>query len=185
MITIKQGNILEFDGDYIVNPANSELLHGGGLARVIHEAATAIPNIKLPEHTLFHAKTKVDLWELEQANSPIVPVGGAYLTSAGLLPYKGIIHAVGPVWSGGGLHEVDLLFEAHQSALAIAIREGGDDVRVAFPAISCGIFGFPVEKAATIALKAIGDTTADVTFYLFGDREFEAFSSVEGVLIHD
>lgn len=181
MITIKQGSILDFDGDYIVNPANSFLNHGGGLARIIAEAAMDIPDKKVPEHTYFNAYREAMGWLMEQENHPDIPVGGACLTSAGRLPYKGIIHAVGPIWDGGGLHEADLLFEAHQSALAIATEEGGENVSIAFPAISCGIFGYPVEQAASVALAAVEDTTADVTFYLFGDREFEAFSSIDGI----
>jgi O-acetyl-ADP-ribose deacetylase (regulator of RNase III) len=177
MITIKQGSILDFDGDYIVNPANSFLNHGGGLARIIAEAAMDIPDKKVPEHTYFNAYREAMDWLMEQENHPDIPVGGACLTSAGRLPYRGIIHAVGPIWGGGGLHEADLLFEAHQSALAIAINEGGENVRVAFPAISCGIFGFPVERAAPIALRATHGTDADITFYLYSDEDYEAYNN--------
>jgi len=184
-ITIKQGNILEFDGDYIVNAANSHLHHGGGVARAIANAATSIPNVKLPEHRRFHVEQVVSKWKREQEDHPEVPVGGACLTSAGLLPFKGIIHAVGPIWSGGDDSEEDLLWQAHRAALDIAIAESGEGVAIAFPAISCGIFGFPVERAASVALGAVEGADADVTFYLYGDKEFEAFSWVDGVLINE
>lgn len=171
-VTLKQGSILDFEGDFIVNPANSFLRHEGGLAYVIANAAAPLTQ----EYPWKDAQSSLD-WMDEQNDHPNIPTGGAGITSAGALPYKAIVHAVGPIWGGGDLHESELLYQAHMNAVrkARSFDHTMDSVSIAFPAISCGIFGYPVELAAPIAIRAAHDSNADVTFYLFEDEHMEAY----------
>lgn len=175
MIEILQGDILSatYRGyDLLVNPANNHLAHGGGLARVIQNAAEGHP--------------QTGRWIQEQQLAPLVPTGGAIATSAGVLPYLAIIHAVGPVWGGGEFAETKLLVSAHQEALKVAMLFGqafNRPMSIAFPAISCGIFGFPVDRASHVAVQVAKDYIEQkyidkIGFYLYGDTEYEAYTAV-------
>jgi putative ATPase len=173
-IEIYKGSILDCDVDAIVNPANSFLRHGGGLARIIADAASKNPSDPFRPNDF-------EKDNLRAANTPI-PTGDATVTSAGALPFKGIIHAVGPIWGGGAFYERALLKAAHQNACARAYERKWRSI--AIPAISCGIFGFPVEQAAPIAVNAVGDFwTLDqpngvgmrVTFALFEQEHVDAY----------
>lgn len=182
---IVQGDILTFDGDAIVNPANGHLRHGGGLARIIECAAARDFDIGGPypggveklQRDLARHEGAVEKWHADHRAAPLIPTGGAYVTSAGALPLKGVIHAVGPIWGGGRYCEAALLSTAHRMALWNAWNEGW--TRVALPAISCGIFGYPVERAAPIALAAAEfyekRRGLEVSFYLFEDAHVEAY----------
>lgn len=161
MTTLHRGSILESKADYIVNPANSFLRHGAGLAKVIADAAA-------PKDS---AERKA--WWREQRIAPLIATGNACMTTAGALPYRGIIHAVGPVWNGGSFYERSLLISAYHRALDLAERAGGKSV--AFPAISAGLFGFPISSAAIHALYATRQTPLAVEFWLFSDQDFAAF----------
>lgn len=181
MIPVKiiQGSILDAQTDTIVNPANSFLHHTGGLARVIADAA-APSYYNIPyEHSRFDAYLRGQKFLNQQQDHPNIPTGGAGWTSAGILPYKGIVHAVGPIWGGGEFYEHELLYEAHTSALNLAEEKGCKSV--AFPAISCGIFGFPVEQAALTAFDAFDDFTPkqggleSVEVRLFEDAHVDAY----------
>lgn len=160
MIKIVGGDLLAQDVDMIVNAANTHLMHGAGVAGVIARAAGAAI------HTESMAKRPV-------------PTGGAVVTTAGKLPFMGVVHAVGPIWGGGELEEDKLLRYAHKSAIIQAARAGAHSV--AFPAISCGIFGFPVDRAAPIAVKAVLDAV-DVVNAAAG--EIEGITEVRFVLAH-
>lgn len=166
-VTIYEGSILDVQADAIVNPANSFLNHGGGLARILAaEAAPWLSDAPYFDSVERDRAVASAAWRKEQAAHPLIPTGGAGLTSAGALPYKGMIHAVGPVW-GGGDYEEDLLLElAHISVLEVCATQGFKSV--VLPAISCGIFGYPPELAAKIALTVAdgaGDYNVDnVTF---------------------
>jgi O-acetyl-ADP-ribose deacetylase (regulator of RNase III) len=183
MTNIIQGSILDFKGDVIVNPANSFLRHGGGLAKVIADAATDLTfppelvnaPVEVLNTTARERRDAVARWHLNHAKHPLIATGDAGWTSAGRLPYKGVIHAVGPIWAGGDLYELDLLVWAHRNAFAQAIAH--DCRSIAFPAISCGIFGFPVESAAAIARAACVATgfRGEISFYLFEDEHFNAY----------
>lgn len=175
-IEIYEGSILDCDVDAIVNPANGFLNHGAGLARIIAQAA---------QHVGWSAQTgradpvrsrKAARFRMEQ-HRPTVPTGGVAVTSAGVLPYKGIIHAVGPVWNGGDLFEKQLLAAAHDNAIAAARERGWTSI--AFPAISCGLFRFPVKKAAPIAVACAVDWTnnfdIDIVFALMQSDHIEAY----------
>lgn len=182
---IYQGSILDVEADTIVNPANSHLRHGGGLAAIIAKAAAPLAHFKSMDEVYYFGGPDTDPadwqgdqdWTNEQINHPLIATGNAGWTSAGRLPYKGIVHAVGPIWNGGNFCEAALLRSAHQHAFAQAILSGCQSIAV--PAISCGIFGYPVHLAAPIAVDAaVGAERIglDVTFALFEDEHVAQFS---------
>lgn len=172
-ITIVQGDLLKQPVDAIVNPANLFLRHGAGLARKIADAATYLPNVTVDDEWLAQSR-KVRQWEDEQ-RVPTIPTGGVHVTSAGVLPFKGVIHAVGPVWGGGKFLEEDLLEIVHENICDATQDRGWKSI--AIPAISCGLFRFPVEKAAPIAVAvATWDWDLDITFALFEDEHFYAYA---------
>lgn len=181
-MNIIQGDILSFDGDAIVNPANSFLRHGAGLAKIIADAAAPWPKTRATALSQLNAQCVRDrAWRDEQRDHPLIPTGGVGVTSAGALPYEGIIHAVGPIWDGGNLCEHTLLNSAHRRAIQAARERGWR--RIAFPAISCGIFGFPVQAAAAIAVRTakLAELRGDIqiSFYLFEDAHVEAYRAAE------
>lgn len=166
-IEVVKADITTLAVDAIVNAANESLLGGGGVDGAIHRAAGT---------ELFD--------ECYQIGG--CPTGQARLTKGYKLPAKFVIHTVGPVWQGGERDEPELLKSCYQSVFKIA-RENG--IRsLAFPAISCGVYRFPVERAVKIAL---GETVAElinsdaiqkVTFACFGDEAFQAYQkAVDGI----
>ncbi|MDS9467794.1 O-acetyl-ADP-ribose deacetylase [Paracoccus sp. MBLB3053] len=133
-ITVWQGDITTLAVDAIVNAANRSLLGGGGVDGAIHRAAG--PGL------------------LEECRGiGGCPTGEARITAGHLLPARHVIHAVGPVWQGGDQGEDELLASAYRSSLRLALRHGLSTI--AFPAISTGIYGFPPERAAGIAVNSI------------------------------
>jgi O-acetyl-ADP-ribose deacetylase (regulator of RNase III) len=182
-IQIIQGDILKQDVDYIVNAANGHLRHGGGVARAIAEAADPWHGVSEAMVDLFEdddaANAKLTTWREDHNRAPLIATGDAYVTSAGVLPFKGVVHAVGPIWGGGTFKEEDLLFMAHDRAYTKAlIHNDSLNFSIAFPAISCGIFGFPVKNAAAIALVAASLSfwrDVDTRFVLFSDEHYAAY----------
>ena len=164
-ISVTEGDITAQRVDAIVNAANSSLLGGGGVDGAIHRAGG--PEI-LEECRLLGG----------------CGTGEAKATTAGRLRARYVIHTVGPVWRGGGRQEDELLAACHRSALAVAAELGCRTV--AFPAISTGIFGFPVDRAAGIAIATVAEeldrrpSIERVTFVLFGRETYDVFAGALG-----
>lgn len=133
-LTLVKGDITREKADAIVNAANTGLRGGGGVDGAIHRAGG--PSIMEECKKIGHC-----------------PTGKAVITAAGRLPARYVIHAVGPVWSGGKHGEDDLLASCYKESLRIVAEKGLKSV--AFPSISTGAYGFPIERAAQIALKTI------------------------------
>lgn len=161
-IELAQGDITAFAGDAIVNAANASLLGGGGVDGAIHRAAG--PGL---------------LDECRRLGG--CPCGEARLTGGHGLKARHVIHTVGPVYRDGFRGEADLLASCHRRSLEIAADHGLE--RIAFPAISCGAYGYPVAEAAIVALRTCAGFLAGsevprrVTFVLFDARTLGVFQS--------
>ena len=160
------GDITRIPADAIVNAANSQLCGGGGVDGAIHRAGG--PSL---------------MRELDQirARSGGCPTGAAVATTAGNLPARFVFHAVGPVYRGGRHNEAELLASCHRTCLQMA--EERDLGVVTFPAISTGVYGYPVAQAAPIALAAdrthlqrIDTRLQEIVFVLFDQPTFDAFA---------
>ena len=137
-LTLLLGDITQQDVDAIVNAANSSLMGGGGVDGAIHRAGG--PAI------LEDCKAIV-------AKHGRLPTGEAVITTGGRLKAKHVIHTVGPVWQGGDNREDELLANAYHNSLRAAVENNVKTV--AFPSISTGIYGFPIERAAKIAVETV------------------------------
>src|SRR5919202_209659 len=161
VIEAVRGDITEQPVDAIVNAANETLLGGGGVDGAIHRAGG--PEILEECRRLGGCAT-----------------GDAKATTAGRLPARYVIHGVGPVWRGGGDGEPELLATAHRRSIEVAADLGARTV--AFPAISCGVYGYPAARAAEVAVDAVAEAleahpeVERVRFVLFGDDVYAAFA---------
>lgn len=163
MIKSIQGDITKLEVEAIVNAANSSLLGGGGVDGAIHRAAG--PDLVHECRLLGGCKT-----------------GQAKLTKGYQLPAMFIIHTVGPVWNGGGKNEAALLASCYRNSLEIALSKG---IRsIAFPSISTGIFGYPIDQAARIAIETCRDFPAmdggglEVIFCCFSRADLEVYETL-------
>ena len=162
-IEVVQGDITRLEVDAIVNAANTSLLGGGGVDGAIHRAAG--PDLLKECRTLGGC-----------------PTGEARITGGYRLPARWVIHTVGPIWRGGDSGEDGLLASCYRNSLTLAVER---DIRtIAFPAISTGVYGFPMERATRIAVKEtvrfLEDRTAieKVTFVCFSSRDREVYLAV-------
>jgi O-acetyl-ADP-ribose deacetylase (regulator of RNase III) len=163
-ITLLTGDITRESVDAIVNAANSSLMGGGGVDGAIHRAGG--PAI------LEECKA------IRRQRGPLPP-GQAAATTGGNLPARYVIHTVGPIWQGGAHHEPETLASAYRESLKLA-----DELKlasVAFPSISTGAYGYPVDEAAEVALRAVAEAlknarhVREARFVLFDQRTFEHY----------
>lgn len=158
-----QANIVTLSVDAIVNAANTSLLGGGGVDGAIHRAAG--PKLLEETRTLGGCK-----------------VGEAKISKGYNLPARFVIHTVGPVWQGGKKGEPELLASCYRNSLAIAMEHKLKSV--AFPGISTGVYGYPVDKAAKIAVETVaeeiknGSTLEEVLFCCFSASDLEIYESL-------
>jgi O-acetyl-ADP-ribose deacetylase (regulator of RNase III) len=161
-----KGDLTDVEADAIVNAANSTLLGGGGVDGAIHRKGG--PQI-LEECKRLRATEWPDG----------LPTGCATITSGGNLKAKYVIHTVGPIWRGGFHNEAKFLKQAYRSSLKLAVTNRIKTV--AFPSISTGAYGYPVEEASGIAISAVKeflqkeDKLEKVSFVLFSERDFETY----------
>lgn len=160
MLNARVVDITSLTTDAIVNAANESLAPGGGVCGAIHRAAGP---------------------ELAKACAQLggCPTGDARITPGFRLPARFVIHAVGPVWRGGGAGEPELLAAAYRSAMNLASKHGLR--RIAFPAISTGIYGYPLEPATAIAVSTVraaveaGSSVEEVVFACFSPEVLRAY----------
>jgi putative ATPase len=171
-LEIVQGDITALQVDAIVNAANKYLAHGGGVAAVISRRGG--PIIQRESDAIIKKR------------GPLA-TGEAVITGGGKLPAEFVIHTVGPVWSEHSPAEADdLLRKAARNSLALA--EGSGLKSIAFPAISTGIYGFPIERAAPLLLREAADylrgetNLGRVVFCLYDDASYQVFDSAFAAL---
>jgi len=163
-VELAQGDITREMVDAIVNAANSGLLGGGGVDGAIHNAGG--PAI-------------LEECRAIRESQGTLPAGEAVITSGGRLAARHVIHTVGPVWRGGSHAEAEILARCYRSSLELAAARGLSSV--AFPAISTGVYGYPAEEAAAVALRTISDVLRAgspimlVRCVLFSERHLEIY----------
>lgn len=167
MIELTKGDITKIKTDAIVNAANSSLLGGGGVDGAIHSAG---------------GKAILDECIAIRNKQGGCKTGEAVITTGGKLPARYVIHTVGPVWNGGGKNEEALLASAYRNSLRVAVE---NQVKtIAFPNISTGVYGFPKQRAAEIAVQTVQEflkQTADieqVIFVCYDDENFGIYKKL-------
>ena len=165
-LSITQGDITTMTTDAIVNAANSSLMGGGGVDGAIHRVGG--PAI------LEECKKIV-------SRQGRLPTGQAVITTGGKMKTGHVIHTVGPIWRGGDHGESDLLASAYFESLNLAAENNLSSI--AFPSISTGVYGYPVEEGSRIAIKTVADflrestSIKEVVFVLFNTEAYDAYAS--------
>ena len=165
-VRLIKADITDIDADAMVNAANSSLMGGGGVDGAIHRKGG-------PE--ILEECKKIRAAEWPQG----LPRGKAVITSAGSLKARYVIHAVGPIWHGGKHGESAILAKAYQNSLALAVAK--KLTSIAFPSISTGAYGYPIELASRVALKTIRNfleresSVTRVDIVLFSERDFKLY----------
>ena len=173
-LELVKGDITKMTTDAIVNAANPSLMGGGGVDGAIHRAAGPA----LLEECMRIAGERQSL-----SDGPC-PAGDAVITGAGKLPCKRVIHTAGPVWHGGNAGEPELLASCYRTCLLLAQTAGLKSI--AFPNISTGVYGYPKDKAAKIAIETVRKTLAlapgiqRVVFVCFDDENYRLYSKLLG-----
>jgi O-acetyl-ADP-ribose deacetylase (regulator of RNase III) len=167
VVRLVQGNIVQQKVDAIVNAANSSLLGGGGVDGAIHRAGGPM--------------ILEDCQKIRAAQGGC-KAGDAVITRAGKLDARHVIHTVGPVWQGGKVGEPETLANAYRRCLEVA--KDAEVRTIAFPAISTGIYGYPLKEAAIVALETVSKYCTEnvscfdeIMFVLFGAEAFDAYSA--------
>ena len=166
-IELIKGDITKIKVDAIVNAANSSLMGGGGVDGAIHRAGGPV---------ILEECRKII------ANQGSCKTGEAVITAAGNLPAKFVIHTVGPVWNNGKKDETALLAACYQNSLNLAIKHNLSSI--AFPNISTGIYGYPKEEAAKIAINTVrefldqNDLITKVYFVCFDEENYQLYNSL-------
>ncbi len=166
VVELIRGDITEAEADAIVNAANSSLMGGGGVDGAIHRKGGP----KILEECRRIRKTE---WP------DGLPTGKAVITSGGNLRAKHVIHTVGPVWFGGVHDEAELLKQAYRNSLKLAVANGLKVI--AFPSISTGAYGYPIEEASRVALNTVKDflekedQLARVVLVSFSEGDFQIY----------
>lgn len=165
-VIVKVGDITKEDVDAVVNAANGTLMGGGGVDGAIHRAGG--PEIKK------------ECEEIRRTQYPDgLPTGEAVITTAGKMPAKRVIHTVGPVYSRSGRSKAELLASCYRNSLRLAVENGLRTI--AFPAISTGIYGYPLDEAAKVSSQAIENflssnpSLQEVRLVFFSPSDAEAF----------
>jgi O-acetyl-ADP-ribose deacetylase (regulator of RNase III) len=164
-IRLLQGDITHQRVDAIANAANAQLAGGGGVDGAIHRAGG--PQIMQ------------ELQEWKRVNGQGCPTGSAVATGAGMLNARYVFHAVGPIWHGGSSGEPELLGSAYRSCLELAVAYNLRSI--AFPSISTGVYGYPVDLAARVAIDTVAQfcrlnqSLREIRFVLFDGKTFQAF----------
>lgn len=163
-ITLVRGDITRQEVDAIVNAANSSLLGGGGVDGAIHRAG---------------GKSIMEDCQAIRARQGGCPSGQAVITTGGNLPAQKVIHTVGPVWRGGAHGEADLLKSCYRNSLQLAVQN--NLLSVAFPCISTGIYGYPIQLAAPLAVREVRDFVSEnpglkeVRFVVFSADDYKVY----------
>lgn len=162
-ISLIKGDITKIKSDIIVNAANTSLLGGGGVDGAIHRAG---------------GKAILEDCIKIRNKQGGCKTGEAVITTAGLLPVKFVIHTVGPVWNGGSNNEEQLLKNCYINSLQLAKKSKIESM--AFPNISTGIYKFPKEVAARIAINTIKENPVidEVTFVCFDDENYRIYKTI-------
>jgi len=176
LLQIVRGDITEINADTIVNAANSSLMGGGGVDGAIHRKGGP--------------KILEECRRIRETEWPDgLPTGKAVITSGGNLKAKHVVHTVGPVWFGGFHGEAELLKQAYRNSMKLAVDNGLKTI--AFPSISTGAYGYPIEEASLIALSTVKDFLEKegklerVILVLFSESDFEVYLETAKSILTD